>query len=124
MTQISDAEIKRELDKVKEAVAAITSQKEMTFFRPPRGIFNERVLATCKRHGYTNVFWSIAYADWDTQRQKGMRYAYDSVVSQLHPGAIILLHSVSRDNAEAIGAIIDEARRQGYEFKSLAEWQP
>jgi peptidoglycan-N-acetylmuramic acid deacetylase len=38
---------------------------------------------------------------------------------QLHPGAVILLHSVSKDNAEALASIIDEARKQGYEFKSL-----
>jgi peptidoglycan-N-acetylmuramic acid deacetylase len=30
-----------------------------------------------------------------------------------------LLHAVSSDNAGAMAAIIDEARRQGYEFKSL-----
>jgi len=119
MTQLSDEAIRRELDKVKEAVAAITPQKEMDFFRPPRGIFSERVLAAGRRGGYIGVFWSIAYADWDVNRQKGMRHAYESVVSQLHPGAIILLHSVSRDNAEALAAIIDEARRQGYTFKSL-----
>lgn len=124
MTQISNERIRQELDKVKEAVAAITPQKEMIFCRPPRGIFNDRVLAASKQYGYTNVFWSIAYADWDTSRQKGMRHAYDSVVSQLHPGAIILLHSVSRDNAEALAAIIDEARRQGYTFQSLEHLLP
>ncbi|MCG6197865.1 polysaccharide deacetylase, partial [Anoxybacillus sp. LAT_38] len=54
----------------------------------------------------------------------GWRYAYDNVISQLHPGAVILLHAVSRDNAEALGAIIDEARKQGYEFKSLDQLVP
>jgi len=37
----------------------------------------------------------------------------------LHPGAVILLHTVSKDNAEALARIIDEARIEGYEFKSL-----
>ncbi|MNJ52713.1 Peptidoglycan-N-acetylmuramic acid deacetylase PdaA precursor [compost metagenome] len=45
------------------------------------------------------------------------------MVSQFHPGAILLLHSVSKDNAESLGAMIDEARRQGYEFKSLDQLQ-
>ena len=37
------------------------------------------------------------------------------------PGAVILLHSVSPDNAAALGDIIDWARKQGYEFRSLEQ---
>jgi peptidoglycan-N-acetylmuramic acid deacetylase len=119
MTKIPNASIREELEKVQTEVARVTGQKEMRFLRPPRGIFSDRSLATSKELGYTSVFWSIAYKDWDTKVQRGWRYAYDNVISQLHPGAVILLHAVSRDNAEALGAIIDEARKQGYEFKSL-----
>jgi peptidoglycan-N-acetylmuramic acid deacetylase len=121
MTQISDNRIKEELEKIKEAVAEVAGQKEMHFLRPPRGIFSERTLAVSKQLGYTNVFWSIAYKDWDTKVQRGWKYAYDNVIAQLHPGAVILLHSVSKDNAEALGKIIDDARKQGYEFKRLEE---
>lgn len=119
MSQLSEGNIKTELDKVKEQVGVLTGQKEMKYLRPPRGIFSERVLAASKQFGYTNVFWSVAYKDWDVNAQRGSQYAYSEVVKQLHPGAIILLHSVSKDNTEALGSIVDEARRQGYEFKSL-----
>ncbi|MFC0213450.1 delta-lactam-biosynthetic de-N-acetylase [Paenibacillus chartarius] len=119
MSALPPERIKSELDKVKEAVAALTGQTGMAYLRTPRGIFNERTLAVSKELGYTNVFWSIAYKDWDTKAQRGKSYAFTQVVNQLHPGAVILLHSVSKDNADAMGAIIDEARRQGYEFKSL-----
>lgn len=119
MTQIGEDRMKEELNKVKVEVAAVTGQQNMAFLRPPRGIFSERSLAVSKDLGYTSVFWSVAYKDWDTKSQKGWKYAYDSVMAQLHPGAVILLHSVSRDNAEALGPIIDEARKQGYVFKSL-----
>lgn len=121
MTKVSDSKIKEELEKVKEEVTRVTGQKELTFLRPPRGIFSERTLATSKQLGYTNVFWSIAYKDWDTKAQRGWKYAYDSFMAQLHPGAVILLHSVSKDNAEAMGKMIDAARKQGYEFKSLTQ---
>jgi peptidoglycan-N-acetylmuramic acid deacetylase len=119
MSQLSEGSIKTELDKVKEQVEVLTGQKEMKYLRPPRGIFNERVLAASKQFGYINVFWSVAYKDWDVNAQRGSQYAYSEVIKQLHPGAIILLHSVSKDNTEALGRIIDEARRQGYAFKSL-----
>ncbi|WP_334076821.1 delta-lactam-biosynthetic de-N-acetylase [Paenibacillus sanfengchensis] len=121
MTTISDSQIKEELDRVKEASAKLTGTERMAYLRPPRGIFSDRVLRVTKELGYTNVFWSVAYKDWDVNDQKGAPYAYRKVIDQLHPGAVILLHSVSKDNAAALGAIIDEARRQGYEFRSLDE---
>ncbi len=121
MTQISTQQIKEELNKVKDAVAKVTGQSRMDYLRPPRGIFSEHSLKVSHEMGYTNVFWSVAYKDWDTKQQRGKRYAYDNVMSQLHPGAIMLLHSVSRDNAEALSDIIDAARAQGYQFRSLDE---
>lgn len=123
MSQISNAKLREELDKVRIEVQRITNQQSMTYLRPPRGIFNERILQASKELGYTSVFWSIAYKDWDTNAQRGWRYAYDSVMNQLHPGAVILLHSVSRDNTMALGAILAEAKRQGYVFKSLDQLQ-
>ncbi|WP_019635489.1 delta-lactam-biosynthetic de-N-acetylase [Paenibacillus fonticola] len=121
MTAISDAQIKEELERVNKEIVALTGRSDRGYLRPPRGIFNERTLRVTKELGYTNVFWSAAYKDWDTKEQHGSDYAFKKVVSQLHPGAIILLHSVSKDNKEALGAIIDEARRQGYEFKAFPE---
>jgi peptidoglycan-N-acetylmuramic acid deacetylase len=119
MSTLGKERIADELEKVRAGVEALTGQKEMRYLRPPRGIFSERVLAECSRLGYVSVFWSVAYKDWDTSSQRGAQYAYDKVMEQLHPGAVILLHSVSKDNTEALGRIIDEARSRGYTFKSL-----
>ncbi|PZE22914.1 delta-lactam-biosynthetic de-N-acetylase [Paenibacillus xerothermodurans] len=119
MTQISESRMKEELDKVKQEVANVTGQQTMAYMRPPRGIFSDSMLAYSRQLGYTNVFWSVAYKDWDTKQQKGPDHAFRKVMGQLHPGAVILLHSVSSDNADALARIIDEARAQGYAFKSL-----
>ena len=69
-----------------------------------------------------SVFWSVAYDDWDTSKVRGKDYAVEKVMSRLHPGAVILLHSVSKDNAQALGEIIDKAREQGYTFRSLENY--
>jgi len=121
LSQVGAERIRSEMDRVEQGVSQLGEQKKMRYMRPPRGIFSDRMLGVCRELGYTGVFWSIAYKDWDVNAQKGWKYAYDSVVGQLHPGAVILLHSVSRDNADALGRIIDAARQQGYEFKSLDE---
>lgn len=91
------------------------------FFRFPKGEYTQTALDVVGKLGYTSVFWSLSYADWDTENQKGADYALKTVTSRFHPGAIILLHAVSSDNAEAMGQIIDSARKSGYQFKSLDE---
>lgn len=119
MTTMSNDQIRQELAKVRDGVAAISSQKSMQYLRPPRGIFSDRVLAVSREEGYTSVFWSLAYKDWEVNNQKGGEYAYQQIMKQLHPGSIMLIHSVSSDNAAALPRVIDDARAKGYEFESL-----
>lgn len=89
------------------------------YFRFPTGSYSDSALDLVQAIGFRSVFWSVAYADWDIQNQKGKQFAFDTVTSRLHPGAVILLHAVSSDNAQALGDIIDWARAQGYEFRAL-----
>jgi len=93
----------------------------MNYLRPPRGIFSERTMAIAKEAGYTHVFWSLAFVDWNTDQQKGAQYAYDKIMTQVHPGAVLLLHTVSKDNADALENVIRDLKKQGYSFKSLDE---
>src|SRR5699024_3910272 len=118
-TIMRKAEIKKELEDLEEAVTEISDQKELTYLRPPRGIFSENTLKWTQELGYTHIFWSLAFQDWKTDAQKGWKYAYDEIMGQIHPGAIILLHTVSSDNAEALEKVIKELKEQGYTFKSL-----
>ncbi|MGE5328332.1 MAG: delta-lactam-biosynthetic de-N-acetylase [Deltaproteobacteria bacterium] len=94
----------------------------MKYMRAPKGEFSERTLKISKDLGYTNVFWSFAYADWDIKKQKGADNAYNMVMNNIHNGAVLLLHAVSSDNAEAMDRIIKELKAQGYIFGTLDEF--
>ncbi len=89
------------------------------YFRFPTGSYSTSSLDLVQSLGYRSVFWSVAYADWDPANQKGTQFAFNTVTSRLHPGAVILLHAVSKDNTAALGDIIDWARNQGYTFEIL-----
>ncbi len=91
------------------------------YFRNPQGKYSEKSMRAVNELGYKAVFWSLAYADWDLEDQKGAMYAFETVMERIHPGAVILLHSVSPDNANALADIIDAARERGYEFRSLED---
>ena len=92
------------------------------FFRFPAGEYTENALDLVASLGYVSVFWSVAYNDWNVDNIQGKDYAVKTVTERLHPGAVILLHSVSRDNASALPEIIDRARAEGYEFRSLDQY--
>lgn len=93
--------------------------QNMKYMRPPEGEYSEQILSLAKDMGYKTVLWSFAYRDWEVDNQKGADYAFESVTPYLHDGAIILLHAVSADNANALESIINYAKGQGYEFRSL-----
>lgn len=89
---------------------------EMTLFRFPKGEFSEDTLALAKELGYKSVFWSFAYADWDTQNPPDEAEAYKEITTYIHPGEIMLLHAVSKTNADILGNVIDEVKNEGYSF--------
>ncbi|MBQ2926439.1 MAG: polysaccharide deacetylase family protein, partial [Ruminiclostridium sp.] len=88
---------------------------------PPEGTFSENTLKFCKELGYTPVFWSYAYADWDNNAQMSEEKALDKLLSNLHPGEVLLLHPTSATNAAILDRFLTEAEKQGYRFGSLTE---
>lgn len=93
--------------------------EHMKYMRAPEGEYSERVLAAAKDAGYKTAFWSFAYRDWLRDDVRGKEYAKESVIPYFHDGAVLLLHAVSKDNAEALDDIISEAVKQGFSFKNL-----
>ena len=110
--------VKSELDGLNKMCESMYGVS-MTYMRPPEGEYSEKVLAAAKDMGYKTAMWSFAYKDWDVNIQNGADYAYNQIVPYLHDGAVILLHAVSSDNADALERVIQHAKSEGYTFKSL-----
>lgn len=119
---LDDNKLENEILKLDMMFKEKTGQ-DMKYLRPPMGEYSERTLKVSRDLGYTNVFWSFAYADWDTNNQKGADFAYKMVMDNVHNGAVMLLHAVSKDNADALDRIITDLKAQGYSFGSLDDIQ-
>lgn len=119
ITQLSFDELKEELTKVEEEYKKLTRENINHYFRPPEGVFNNESLKNIKQLNYNTIFWSIAYKDWETNKQGNVEKAVNSVIDNLHNGAIILLHTVSEDNVKALPIIIDKIRDSGYKIESI-----
>ena len=115
---LSDEKMQKEVTEL-DSVFYEKFKKHMVFLRPPKGEYSEHSLKVTSQMGYINVFWSLAYNDWDRNNQKGWENAYNKVMPNLHNGAIILLHAVSSDNAQALDRIITDTRKKGYEFGNV-----
>lgn len=119
MPEVQSTEtLEKELLKLSETFEKMTGEK-MKFFRPPMGEYSERTLALTQDLGYTSVFWSFAYKDWETKSQKGVDFAYEQIMSGVHDGAVLLLHAVSKDNADVLDRVIKDLKSAGYRFRSL-----
>ncbi len=89
---------------------------DMKLFRFPAGIYSDQSLDVVSSLGYRSVFWSFAYRDFDLSNQPDPTEALNMCLNELHPGAIYLLHAVSKTNTQILGDWIDAVRAQGYEF--------
>ncbi|MCL2202761.1 MAG: polysaccharide deacetylase family protein [Defluviitaleaceae bacterium] len=121
MTQIGGKEaFHKELKLVEDVYRNITGQEIPRFYRPPKGIYNEANLKHAKELGYTTVFWSLAYRDWENDNQPTKEEAFAKLLPRIHPGAVILLHNTSKTNAVILDELLTKYKELGYRFEGLA----
>ena len=122
MSDISDPEdFQQELQQLDDLFFETTGTPMSKYYRPPSGKFNEKNLKMAKDLGYTTVFWSLAYMDWDINNQPSQQEAMDLLTMRVHNGAVVLLHCVSRTNAEILDSLITQWKQMGYRFGTLDE---
>ncbi len=122
MSAITTSEsFKKELAGVEEKYKSITGSEMLKIYRPPQGKFNEENLKMANDMGYKTFFWSLAYVDWYENKQPTEDEAFKKLLTRIHPGAVVLLHSTSKTNAAILDELIIRWKEMGYTFKSLNE---
>ena len=123
MSQISTREaFEKELKDVEDLYKEITGESMQKFYRPPQGIYNTENLQMAKDLGYSTFFWSLAYVDWYQDDQPTKEEAFDKLLTRIHPGAIVLLHSTSSTNASILDELLTRWEDMDYTFKDLDEF--
>ena len=122
LPEISEAEIEKEIMNLHTILYEKTGY-EMKYIRPPKGEYSEFVLNKCNNLGYTTVMWSFAYDDWDENNQGRTEYGKQKILDNLHNGEIILLHATSKDNMKILDECIKKIKKQGYQIKSIDEFE-
>lgn len=121
MTKMSEQQFKDELHRLEDILKEKAGVECAKFYRPPEGRFNEANLKTANEMGYKTVFWSLAYADWDNDKQPEPQKAKQLLLANTHNGAVILLHPTSKTNANILDELLTEWEKEGYRFGTLDE---
>ena len=125
MSKITDKEqFAAQLTGLEDRVRDITGKELPKYYRPPQGIYSEENLKMAKELGYRTVFWSLAYADWNNDSQPTREQAFEKLLPRIHNGAVVLLHSTSKTNAEILDELLTKWKEMGYSFGTLEELFP
>ena len=120
MSKISDREtFQKELSDLEALYKDITGEELPKYYRPPQGIYSKENLTMAKELGYKTVFWSLAYVDWNNDAQPTKEQAFEKLLPRVHNGAVVLLHSTSKTNAEILDELLSKWKEMGYRFESI-----
>ena len=122
MSKISDkAAFSKEILDLEALYKEITGKEMKKYYRPPQGIYSEENLKMARELGYKTVFWSLAYVDWNNDSQPTREQAFGKLIPRIHNGAVVLLHSTSRTNAEILDELLTKWKDLGYTFGTMEE---
>lgn len=122
MSAIADlTSFRKEMDDVSALFKEVTGQDMAMYYRPPQGKYSTENLRMAKELGYSTFFWSLAYVDWNVDDQPTKEEAFDKLLTRIHPGAVVLLHSTSKTNGEILDELLTKWEEMGYEFRPLSD---
>ena len=112
---------KNEIIGLSEKFEEMTGCKMTNYYRPPKGEFTKQNLEYNKKLGFKTIFWSLAYKDWDDNKQPNSQDTINRLLKRTHNGAVILLHPTSNTNADILDTLLQEWIKMGYRFGTLDE---
>ena len=122
MSRLSGKEtFSKELTDLEDLFRQTTGKELPKFYRPPQGVYSQDNLQMAKELGYKTVFWSLAYVDWLNDKQPTREEAFRKLLPRTHNGAVVLLHSTSKTNAEILDDLLTQWENLGYRFGTLEE---
>ena len=117
LTSISDEDIAKEIDRTDILLKEIDG-KDRHLIRPPGGNYNEHTLSLAPA---PMIFWSNGLDTIDWQQQITEDNIYSSVINNLQPGGIVLMHQKYEKTINAVKRLLPALMRKGYQVVSVSE---
>lgn len=114
LTSLDAEGINSQIQSVESRVKEITGQ-ERVIIRPPYGAADENVMSLLSS---PVILWSIDTEDWKTRDANS---TIANVQANVYDGAIILMHDIYSQTADAAVSIIEWLDSQGYQMVTVSE---
>ncbi len=82
MSKVSKTKFEQELTSLSKQYEQVTGRKLDPFYRPPEGSYTHDNLQWAQNLGYHTTLWSVAYADWDQNKQPSRESALKTLNSR------------------------------------------
>ena len=89
---------------------------DTALIRPPYGSFNDELKQVCKDNGVIIVNWSVDTLDW---KYKDANTIYNTIMSQVKDGDIILCHDLHGTTVDAMEMVIPALIENGYQLVTV-----
>jgi peptidoglycan/xylan/chitin deacetylase (PgdA/CDA1 family) len=119
--------MQHEIDEAEKAIEAATGVRP-TLFRPPRGLYDSRLVEMLRERRYTLALWSVSSRDWAEVTEASMVQRLTRIVRN---GDVILFHdggslvsSQGGDRTNTVSALprlIANLRQRGFSFVTLSD---
>lgn len=103
---------------IKKTMALLPDGCEVSFLRPPGGLWGEGTQTVAAEFGLSILHWSVDPKDWAIHDAKAIE---TEVIRHTRDGDVILLHDMYDSSVEAALNIVDTLQRQGFRFVTVSE---
>jgi peptidoglycan/xylan/chitin deacetylase (PgdA/CDA1 family) len=113
LSKLPAAAVQAEINRSADAIAA-TGIPRPTLVRPPYGAVDDTVRAV---GGFPFIMWRVDPQDW---KYPDPARVADQIVGHAAPGRIVLSHDTHRTTVDAMPAVIQRLKQQGYTFVTIS----
>jgi peptidoglycan/xylan/chitin deacetylase (PgdA/CDA1 family) len=119
-SHLSPEEMSTEILRTQQLMVTLTGRRP-ALFRFPFGLHTEEALAVLGQHGLQAIQWDVLTGDPDPRVSAGAMVK--EVAAQARNGSIVIMHlnTGGRHTAEALPAIIEQLREQGYTLVTVSQ---
>ena len=118
-TALSKNGLRIEIGNSTDHYRTLTGAATVPLFRPPGGSIDQKTCEVAAEKGFRYVVtWDIDTNDW---RGRTAAQITETVMSDAHNGAIVLMHMAAKHTAEALPEIVTRLRAEGYELVTLTK---
>lgn len=118
LTGLSDAAVREQLNKTRNAIVAACGIAPKTL-RPPYGSLSQRQRQWIRsEYGYPTILWSVDPLDW---KRPGSSVVTSRIVQGTTRGGIVLAHDIHAGTIDAMPTTINKLLAKGFRFLTVSQ---